>query len=59
MSAKETIDKEIEALRVMENEMDASLSAALDIMQAARGRIIMTGMGKSGHIANKIAASLA
>ena len=59
VSAKETIDKEIEALRVMENEMDASLSAALDIMQAARGRIILTGMGKSGHIANKIAASLA
>lgn len=59
VSAKDTIDKEIEALRVMENEMDASLSAALDMMQAARGRIILTGMGKSGHIANKIAASLA
>ncbi len=59
ISAKQTIDKEIEALRVMESELDSSLTAALDTMQAARGRIILTGMGKSGHIAKKIAASLA
>jgi len=59
ISAKNTIDKEIAALRVMESELDESLTAALDMMQKARGRVILTGMGKSGHIAKKIAASLA
>lgn len=59
VSAKRTIDKEIEALRIMENELDENLSKALDIMQKAKGRIIVTGMGKSGHIGKKIAATLA
>ncbi|MEE3348568.1 MAG: KpsF/GutQ family sugar-phosphate isomerase [Candidatus Gastranaerophilaceae bacterium] len=59
ITAKQTIDKEIEALRVMESELDYSLTKALDTMQSAKGRIILTGMGKSGHIAKKIAASLA
>lgn len=59
ISAKKTINREIEALRVMENELDENLSLALDLMQNVAGRIIVTGMGKSGHIARKIAASLA
>ena len=57
--AKRTIDKEVEALRSMEKELDNSLSEALDLMQNAKGRVIVTGMGKSGHIARKIAATLA
>lgn len=57
--AKRTIDKEVEALRTMEKELDNSLSEALDLMQNAKGRVIVTGMGKSGHIARKIAATLA
>lgn len=59
VSAKRTIDKEIEALRMMEGELDENLTKALDIMQKAKGRIIVTGMGKSGHIGKKIAATLA
>lgn len=59
ISAKRTIDKEIEALRIMESELNISLTQALNLMQSAKGRIILTGMGKSGHIAKKIAASLA
>ena len=58
-SAKNTISKEIQALHIMENELDDSLSKALDLMQNTKGRIIITGMGKSGHIARKIAATLA
>ncbi|MDD4555759.1 MAG: KpsF/GutQ family sugar-phosphate isomerase [Alphaproteobacteria bacterium] len=58
-SAKRTIDKEIEALRVMENDFDESLSQALDILEKTTGKIIVTGMGKSGHIGKKIAATLA
>lgn len=59
VSAKRTIDKEIEALRIMENQLDDSLSKALDIMEKTEGRVIITGMGKSGHIARKIAATMA
>lgn len=58
-SAKRTIDKEIEALRMMENSFDESLTQALDLLQSCKGRVIVTGMGKSGHIARKIAATLA
>lgn len=57
--AKRTIDREVDTLRMMENELDASLSKALDLMQNAQGRILVTGMGKSGHIGRKIAATLA
>lgn len=57
--AKRTIDREIEALRVMEASLDDNLVKALDLMQDCKGRVIVTGMGKSGHIARKIAATLA
>ena len=58
-SAKRTIDKEIEALRIMENELNENLTRALDIMQNIKGRVIVSGMGKSGHVGSKIAATLA
>ncbi len=58
-NAKRTIDREIEALRVMEDSLDETLTKALDLMQNCRGRILVTGMGKSGHIGRKIAATLA
>lgn len=58
-SAKHTIEKEIEALRMMESNLNGNLSAALDIMQKTKGRVIISGMGKSGHVAKKIAATLA
>jgi arabinose-5-phosphate isomerase len=59
ISARNVIAQEIETLKIMEKELDNSLSKALDLMQNAGGRIIITGMGKSGHIGKKIAASLA
>ena len=36
-----------------------SFIAAVDLIRAARGRLIVTGMGKSGHVARKIAATFA
>ena len=57
--AKQTIEGEIEALKAMENNLDETLTKALDIMQNTKGRVIITGMGKSGHIGRKIAATLA
>ena len=59
-SAIRTIDMEIEAISQLKNSVTLeNLSKALDLMQASDGRIIITGMGKSGHIGKKIAASLA
>lgn len=58
-SAKKTIETEIVALREMENSFDENLTKALDVLENTKGRIIVTGMGKSGHIARKIAATLA
>ena len=58
-SARRTIDKEVEALRMMEDELNGNLSQALDLMQNTKGRVIVTGMGKSGHVGTKIAATLA
>lgn len=59
ISAKHTIDKEIEALRMMEDNLNENLTAALNVMQNTEGRVIVTGMGKSGHVGSKIAATLA
>lgn len=59
ISARRTMDKEIEALRMMEDDLNGNLSQALDLMQNTKGRVIITGMGKSGHIGSKIAATLA
>ena len=58
-SAKRTIDKEIEGLELMKTEFDENLSKALDVLQNTKGYVIVTGMGKSGHIAHKIAATFA
>jgi len=58
-SAKHTIETEIENLKLLEQGLDFSITKALNIMQNATGRIIVTGMGKSGIIGKKIVASLA
>ncbi len=59
LTAIKTIDTEIGALDELKNLLDDNLTKALDIIQQAKGKVILTGMGKSGHIAKKIAASLA
>lgn len=48
-----------EALLLFADSLDERFVAAVEIMFAARGRVIMSGMGKSGHVAKKIAATLA
>lgn len=58
-AAKQAIDREVEALEMMKNELDGNLSKVLNLMQKTKGRVIVTGMGKSGHIGRKIAATLA
>lgn len=55
----ETVDREIETLNILKNSFDENLSRALDLLQNTKGRVIVTGMGKSGHIARKMAATFA
>ena len=57
--AVNTIDMEVDTIMRLRKSLDDNLTKALDAMQNAKGRIIITGMGKSGHIGKKIAASLA
>jgi arabinose-5-phosphate isomerase len=50
---------EAQALAAVAARLDGEFSAACRLMLEARGRVVCTGMGKSGHIARKIAATLA
>ncbi len=62
-SALRTLDSEaggITALAdALQNGLGAPFAAAIDLILGARGRVIVTGLGKSGHIGRKIAATLA
>ncbi len=58
-AAKRVLLQEADALRRLADSLDGALLKALDILAAVTGRVIVTGMGKSGHIARKIAATLA
>ena len=50
---------EAEALLALAGSIDASFEEAVDVVHSAAGRVVVTGMGKSGHIAAKIAATFA
>lgn len=56
---RSVIEIEAQAIRVLADSLDQSFSDAVSLLLALRGRIVVTGMGKSGHIARKIAATLA
>ncbi|WP_222564006.1 KpsF/GutQ family sugar-phosphate isomerase [Novilysobacter antarcticus] len=58
-SGRRVFDIEANALRAVATRLDGEFSAACRLMLAARGRVVCTGMGKSGHVARKIAATLA
>ncbi len=58
-SAQRTIRMEAAAVAALEARIGPDFTAACELLLQVRGRIIVTGMGKSGHIARKIAATLA
>lgn len=58
-SAREVLKLEAEGLLALADTLDEKFCAALDILSKVEGRIVITGMGKSGHIGRKIAATLA
>lgn len=58
-TARRVIRIEAEALTALEASLDESFTAAVELILGATGRIIVSGMGKSGHIGRKLAATLA
>ncbi|MFK7700111.1 KpsF/GutQ family sugar-phosphate isomerase [Pseudomonas caspiana] len=58
-SAQRTIRLEIEAVEGLLAHIDANFVQACEMILASKGRVVVVGMGKSGHIGKKIAATLA
>ena len=56
---RRVLDIEARAVDALKDSLEDSFSAACDLMLGARGRVIVTGMGKSGHVGSKLAATLA
>lgn len=57
--AQETLDIEIEALKQMRSRLDYRVEEAVRLILGMQGRVVVVGMGKSGIIGQKIAATLA
>ncbi|MDH3994168.1 MAG: KpsF/GutQ family sugar-phosphate isomerase [Gammaproteobacteria bacterium] len=58
-SGRRTIKMESDAVAAMEQRIGLDFDHACELLLKTHGRVIVTGMGKSGHIARKIAATLA
>jgi len=56
--ARQVIEIEIAGLRAVQARLDATFVRAVDLVFACRGRVIVTGLGKSGVVAKKIAGTL-
>ncbi len=57
--ARQTFDIEAAAIAGLKTRLDDTFVQALEAMFAVRGRVVVMGMGKSGHIGRKVAATLA
>ncbi len=58
-TGRRVIAREAEALAMLADALDDSFARAVDLILASKGRVVVSGMGKSGHIARKIAATFA
>ena len=58
-TARHVLALEAEAITALANSLDDKFLSAVEILSEVSGRVIVTGMGKSGHIARKIAATMA
>jgi arabinose-5-phosphate isomerase len=58
-TARRVLDLEAKGLQQLSAELNGNFVDALNILTGVTGRVIISGMGKSGHIAKKIAATLA
>jgi arabinose-5-phosphate isomerase len=57
--AREVLQIEADAVRSLIERLDERFAAAVDLIHARTGRVVVSGIGKSGHIARKIASTLA
>jgi arabinose-5-phosphate isomerase len=57
--ARRVLDTEVAAVRALEARLNDAFVTACRLLHDCKGRVVVTGMGKSGHIGNKIAATLA
>jgi arabinose-5-phosphate isomerase len=58
-TARRVVLREAEALEMLADTLGESFTRAVELILAAPGRVIVSGMGKSGHVARKIAATFA
>ncbi|WP_142849021.1 SIS domain-containing protein [Telmatospirillum sp. J64-1] len=58
-AARRVLETEADALRVLADSLGEGFVQAIDLFSAVQGRVVVSGMGKSGHVARKIAATLA
>ena len=57
-SAKEAFSKELKSIRTLSTTFNNNFYRAVNIIHNLKGRVIVTGIGKSAHIGNKISATL-
>ncbi|WGS41478.1 KpsF/GutQ family sugar-phosphate isomerase [Burkholderia sp. JSH-S8] len=57
--ARDVLDIEADAVRALRDQLDGGFAQAVALLLGCRGRVVVSGIGKSGHIARKIAATLA
>ena len=58
-TARRVIRTEADALALLEQSLGVPFEAAVGVILATTGRVVVSGMGKSGHVGRKIAATLA
>ncbi|MDH5410610.1 MAG: SIS domain-containing protein, partial [Alphaproteobacteria bacterium] len=58
-SGRRVLRLEAEGISALADTLGDTFIAALDILHEVKGRVVITGMGKSGHVARKIAATMA
>src|SRR5208282_5963749 len=59
MAARRVLRLEAAAIETLAKTLDGSFTDAVERLRQVRGRVIVTGMGKSGHVGKKIAATFA
>ena len=57
-SALDVLNTEISGIKLVRRTFDSNFVAAIKELSKLKGRVIITGIGKSGHIANKIASTM-
>jgi len=57
--ARDVLEIEADAVRALRDHLDDDFVEAIDFILGCRGRVVVSGIGKSGHIARKLAATLA